>query len=212
MENSSFISDSEWYQYIDASYGELYDLLVRAQPDFYTKEATIVGVTGTSDYAAPSDHYGTVGIDYIDGDNRRELRHISGVERNAFDYGSGNGPSQGYHFVYGSDSTVLVRLLPSPTTGETYRHRYIKNPSEDNGGTRTIDGISGWEEYIVLDVAIKAMTKEESPTGALEKQLERMTARLEIMAENRTADSAGHVVDSRAAEDYNPASFWRNRP
>lgn len=58
-----------------------------------------------------------------------------------------------------------------------------------------IEGISGWEEYIIVDAAIKAKVKlEEDPSALMAAKLE-LKQRIEAMAEGRDAGQAFHVSD-----------------
>lgn len=59
----------------------------------------------------------------------------------------------------------------------------------------TIDGVSGWEEFIVIDAAIKARIKQEQPVEDLRTEKQEMTADIESMAEGRDAGQAHHVSD-----------------
>lgn len=66
----------------------------------------------------------------------------------------------------------------------------------------TVDGVSGWEEYIVLDAAVKALGKEESDIAiAMDKKRLDMHQRLIDMAENRNAGMPATVVD-KSYSDY----------
>jgi hypothetical protein len=58
-----------------------------------------------------------------------------------------------------------------------------------------MDGVSGWEEYVIIDAAIKAMIKEESDVSALAGQKAAMQARIESMAEGRDLGQACHTQD-----------------
>jgi len=60
----------------------------------------------------------------------------------------------------------------------------------------TIDGISGWEEYVIVDAAIKAMVKQEQDVSELRIQKAMLIARIEGMAEGRDAGQAHHVSDA----------------
>lgn len=66
----------------------------------------------------------------------------------------------------------------------------------------TIDGISGWEEYILLDAAIKSGIKQENPVAELMKQKEDMRQRIMAMAEGRDAGQASHVSDAYSVNGY----------
>jgi hypothetical protein len=68
----------------------------------------------------------------------------------------------------------------------------------------TIDGISGWEEYVVVDAAMKAMGKEESDVSLLAAQKQAMTKRLQDMAANRDAANPGTVADVQMSDYWWP--------
>jgi hypothetical protein len=59
----------------------------------------------------------------------------------------------------------------------------------------TIDGIAGWEEYVVIDAAIKARVKQEQPIDDLRVQKAEMVKDIQDMAEGRDAGQAHHVSD-----------------
>ncbi len=60
----------------------------------------------------------------------------------------------------------------------------------------SIDGVSGWEEYIIIDAAIKAGLKQENEIAGLENQKIAMKMRIESMAEGRDLGQAHHVSDA----------------
>lgn len=66
----------------------------------------------------------------------------------------------------------------------------------------TLDGISGWEEYVIIDAAIKAQIKQEGPFEPLVGQKMDMKARIEAMAEGRDIGEAIHVSDVAGANAY----------
>lgn len=59
-----------------------------------------------------------------------------------------------------------------------------------------IDGISGWEEYVIVDAAIKANIKQDNPIEGLTLQLQKMNERINAMAEARDQGQAFHVSDA----------------
>lgn len=58
-----------------------------------------------------------------------------------------------------------------------------------------IDGIAGWEEYIIVDAAIKSAVKQEDDYNGLAGQKQSMLMRIQAMAEGRDAGQAHHVSD-----------------
>jgi len=210
QENSLFCSDAEVNRYISASHAELYDLLVRANPEFYQKEQTITGDGSASTFAVASDYYGTVGVDYrYTTGVYRSLDRIPPSERNMYDY-SATGIAIGYRFTYNTatPTTPLLQLLPTPQNGDVYRHIYTVAPSVLSDDTDIVDGVAGWEEYIVIDAAIKCLEKEESSTSALVARKQAMLDRIQTMAENRTIESSGRIGTSSGGGISDPAS-WR---
>ena len=65
-----------------------------------------------------------------------------------------------------------------------------------------VEGLSGWEEYIIIDMAIKAGIKQENDVTELKVQKADMRARIEAMAEGRDQGQAHHVSDSVAVNAY----------
>ena len=66
----------------------------------------------------------------------------------------------------------------------------------------TLDGISGWEEFIIIDAAIKAQIKQEGPTAELIGQRQDMVDEIQSMAEGRDIGQAHHVSDVLGASSY----------
>jgi len=66
----------------------------------------------------------------------------------------------------------------------------------------TIDGISGWEEYVIVDAAIKSGIKQENMINDLRQQKLDMKMRIQTMAEGRDAGQAQHVSDAYSVNGY----------
>jgi hypothetical protein len=62
----------------------------------------------------------------------------------------------------------------------------------------TMDGVSGWGEYVIVDCVIKALQKEESDTSVAERQKAGLVQRIVDMAANRDAANPLTVTDSQA--------------
>lgn len=67
----------------------------------------------------------------------------------------------------------------------------------------TFDGISGWEEYVVLDAAIKGVVKEESDPSALMAEKEAMRQRIMATAMGRDASLPSRVSDTQSIDYWN---------
>lgn len=177
MVNSQFVTDSELTGYINSAYYELYDLLVQKfGNDYYVATYYQFTADGTADsYPLPLDFYKQLGLELQD-----DATHWGQVRR----YGQSGGG--------GYDAVPRYRLRGSsiafssaPASGKVYRLWYVPRLSPLVGDTDIVDGVSGWEEFIVTDAAIACLGKEESDTSLLERERAGLVQRIEAAAENR---------------------------
>lgn len=98
--------------------------------------------------------------------------------------------------------SFVVSAAPTVNSSNTLVRAWIDST--------TIDGVSGWEEYIVVDAAMKAMGKEESDVSLLAGQKLMMKQRLIDMAANRDAANPATVADTQASDFWYPQGFGGN--
>jgi hypothetical protein len=199
-EDSQFVTDTEGLTLVSASYADLYNTLVSKGLSYFESTQTIT-TDGTANTALPSGYLGTIGVDYQRGSSQwSPLYELMPQERNR--YGASSGEARAYRVV-GSNIT----LYPTPPTGQTYRHLYVPAPADLTSSATSVDGVSGFEEYVVLDVAIKMLHKEESSATHLERERARILERIEEAADHRRMSGGGRVVDvgESAGEE---GSFW----
>ena len=205
MENSTFITSAEMLSYINASGCELYELLVAATgKEYYLSSQTIVTTSGVSGYALATNFYEVVGIDLAVGGRSVTLQRYEFAERNRF-----QNPVVVPAFtplVYGIEGTTL-RLLPTPTSAQTVTVWYVPAPTLYTTTDSTFDGIAGWEEYIVVDCAIRCLQKQESDVSAFMAQKEQLRRRIQSMATMRDRSQAPRVTDVTIVDDVNWRTF-----
>lgn len=193
MENSEFISDSELNSYINGSFAELYDLLVSKFEDYYTTSTTFTIASGNTE-SLPSDFYKLRGVDFkIDANNWITVRKFNFAERNVLNNSLrrvGNRQLQ-YRIV---GSTLYIE--PEDNAPGDYKLWYTPIYTPLSSDSDTVDGVNGWEEYIVIDAAIKMLAKEESSTTGLEREKAAMTRRIEAMAQNRDSGEPESITDT----------------
>lgn len=64
------------------------------------------------------------------------------------------------------------------------------------------DGVSGWEQFMVLDSAIKANIKQENPVQELINERAMLIQEIDGLAEGRDVGEAFHVSDVMGANSY----------
>lgn len=196
MENSGFVSDSELNAYVNASYAELYDLLVSkfGEDYFVASPHSITTTSNTEDYSLPGDFYKLLGVDFkLDSRNWASLKRFEFTERNLFASGVNPYINIFRYRILGNS----LRLTPMPEANETLRVWYVPLPTTLSSDSDSFSGINGFEEYVVIDAAIKMLNKEESDPSALMAEKAAIKLRIEQMAEARDEGQASTVQDTQ---------------
>jgi len=187
MENSEFVSDTELVSYINSSYSALYDLLVSRFEQYYTLKSEFTVAQGSNTQALPADFYKLEAVDFKIGSDWTTVTKWNLMDRNRrrqllrLDYRNIN-PRQ--YRVVGNN----IEFLPEDSADGDYRIWYTPRLTRLSADTDTIDAVNGWEEYIVVDAAIKMLNKEESDVSALLIEKRELEERIEAMAENRDGE------------------------
>jgi len=193
MENSNFISASELTGLINSSIHELHDLLIQCyDTDYYLSSYTFSTSANVDSYALPSDFYKMRGLDMkITSTDWDSIRPFSFADRNLYQNTSWSNASYGRYRLMGSN---LV-LMPKPTATYDSQLWYIPSSVELSASGDTFDGINGFEEFVVIDTAIKMRVKEESDITALALAKKEMQRRIEEAAQNRDAGFSEVITD-----------------
>jgi hypothetical protein len=96
-----------------------------------------------------------------------------------------------------TNNTVVLSLAPTITANNQTLMFWIDSA--------LIDGIAGWDEYVIIDAILKGCASEKIPISdpsLLEGQLEKMNKRIEAMAEGRDQGQASHVSDALSLNGY----------
>lgn len=196
MTNSQFITDAEWLSYAKASAKWYYDLLVDTDEDYFISSTTI-STNGTSDlFNLPSDFFKLKGVDYDIGGDTVSMEKFTFVERNRY---RDRATKLRYRLV---GSQIQFKPVPSAQTITLW---YIPTLTIADTSS-TILSVNGWSEFVVLDVAIKALLKEESDASSLMAERDVHTKRLMEMKANRDYALPERVSDVYRL-DIHPRSF-----
>lgn len=211
MEVGNFVKTTEWNGYIQASWNRLWRKFVKSGLSYVGEKTQTIVTVGTDTYPVPDDHAITLGFDWqIDTERWVELEEVMLKERNNYLLNGSN--ARGYRLA-GSN----LILYPKPPTGQTYRHLYVSRPSVLALDTDFIDGVAGFEEWIVWDVAMRALLKEESDVTVHKTERDALWAELDEDVEMRMLAKNRRVVQTAARsmgdceEDMDPADYrqWR---
>lgn len=183
----AYIADSEWNSFIQSAYQELYGKIVQAFGNDYFVQTPSSGYTfttnGTSDHFALPDGSGAspaffklLGVDVRLTSQQQyvSLKPFAFADRNrwsAFNNGI-------------------------PMAGQTIRVLYVPRLTVPTVDASLIDGVNGWEDWIVCQACMRALAKEESDVSVFMARLAALEKRLDSEIENRDAGSSDKIVDS----------------
>lgn len=205
LENDTHVADAEIYEWLSTYYAELYDILVSSGLHYFETSYSFAS-NGGSSYALPADFYAMLRLDYVLSAETnvelkeiglRELHHVSGTSARA-----------AFYRVVGEN----LILYPQPPSGHNYVLKYIPAPIKLEAGATEVDGISGWEDYLVTGAVLTAHSKRENDAAvAIAKdRLKDLRARITQNAQNRAIASATSLVESAPSFDYEiDAADWR---
>jgi hypothetical protein len=224
MVNSQFLTTAEWTANINASYQELYGLLVQkfgadyyqaGTPDNWFQFTTTTAASyplpdGTASYLLSDGSTVAPALFKVNGVDLQinsqpngwlTLKSFMWAERNRFAFPNTQnfwGHSNIRYRINGN----RIWLVPLPSAGQAIRIWYTPRLRVLVSDSDTLDGVNGWDEFIVIDAAIKALQKEESDVSILMAQKAAIISRLEAEAENRDVGMPAHVADVRRGDVY----------
>jgi hypothetical protein len=194
MVSSSFITRAELEGYVNNSGGELWDILMTRYEDYTTTpEWTQFSLSGSNyQYTLPADCVKIRGVEYYDVGDWSTLKRYTLEDRDRWrdtQWRWGSGDRR--YTILGS----RLSFVPEDEASGQYRFRYIQAWTTLTGSSQTVSLPNGWEEYLVVDAAIKCKQKEESDTAALEMRKAGLLRRIEAASSNRDAGEQEFLTD-----------------
>lgn len=207
--NSDFVTTSEWNQYINESYQELYGLLVQKFGDeYFLAPPLLISTSGSNSIELPNgtNHSGAPaffklkGVDMAINQSAASPAYVTltkynFINRNQYVYPQLSNSIVGYnrpqYRVMGTD----MFFIPTPPANMQVQLWYVPRLTELLKDIDVADGVNGWLEYVEIDAAIKALNKEESDVSVLAAQKMAIMRRIEAEAGNRDVGLPNTVSD-----------------
>jgi hypothetical protein len=166
-------------------------------PYYLAESASANTVSGTDDYAVPSDMIALYGVNITVNNRVQSMQDFALVERN--DYSSESYPSTGIPVMYRLHETGYVRFIPTPDSAYAYQFVYLPTATDLSSGTDTFDGIAGWEDWVVYDVAFKIAVRDENEelAGGISALLGKKEQEIMSWAKKRHRGNPAHRQDYR---------------
>ncbi len=234
---SQFITVPEWNNFINLAMYELYDYLIKIDPDqfsttpyqFATDGSTFIynvpdgatsyinGVTGASGYIAPP-FYKLLGVDLSVNTSSNAWVTISKynfIDRNKFIYPNTNSTLYGvfnirYRLVGATDAGIQqLQFIPTPTGNQQIRVWYAPRLTQLLADTDiTTIGFSGWLNYVIVRAAKYALDKEESDSSKLDQEILFLKERIESTAPERDSGRPDTISDVQSWGTWGIGGPW----
>lgn len=165
-ERSQFVTDTEINGLIEEAYAVMYNKLVNTNENYFISKSTVALVAGTEDYDLPADFFKLRGVDIARNGFLYPMNQVAWDDRNKYRVTSSYQSTPTDYMFYGNK----IRILPIPNAGYTASIYYIPAPPVYVSDITTIDGVAGFEKYIVYSVSAMIRAKEEKSTQDFENK------------------------------------------
>lgn len=207
MVGDNHITDAEWNAYINSSYQELYDLLIQKYgADYYVATPYTFTTNGTLDlFPIPNDLYKLAAVEVQTQTNiYADIQRMPFAERNRGGVGSippvAGRTNLRYRLM--GQNLMLRSGATAPSAGQTIRIWYAPRLNLLVNDGDTLDGVSGWDEYVIADCMIKGRSKREEDCSIEMALKAALKQRIEEAAENRDEGGPQVVADVRGGYPY----------
>lgn len=187
MEASEFVGDAEAVDMLAASWHELYDLLIEAYGENYfeirqlltfTAGSPGLDLTSLDTGTEPKQFYKLVRVGFVSGEADIALERMDNRSDRSTTRASWDAWDPPRYSVEG----MLVRWHPVPSSTVQVNLSWIPLPDVLADGDTLPQQAQPWEEFLIVDWAIKAMQKEESDVSMLMLRKDQITERIRKMA------------------------------
>ena len=214
MEGSLFVTDNELTGYINIGISEIHDFITGVFEDYYVSK-TVFALPQNNPQPLPSDFYKSLGCDFDIGGVIYSLRPFQFSERNAYanPYYINTALPNVFYSIRGKN----IEFIPQTTISGSVNFYYIPECqyfAED--GTDLNEQlvvlapqiIRGYEEYLILDAALKCLIKEESDITIMLALREAQKKRIMDMAARRDAGEPYRITDITTGTLQSNYIYW----
>lgn len=221
MDDDQFIEDAVLLRWLNAATPRLDQMILRAgwvmNAVGVSVETNTGGSDGTEGYDIGAEAAAIVAVvEFIDSENVRPLRSTTLIDMptplpgtNATHYFVSNDTASG---------NTVISLRPNPSGQKTYGVYYVAAPPTlvlDTPGPGEADEViypSGWEEWLVLEVARQVCAREEVMNPLIEDRKRELERDIERMASDRLFAQGPTVrnVDRTERDNWTVSSAMRD--
>jgi hypothetical protein len=198
-ENSQSVTDAELNSYINLDYQELYGILVTSFADNYFLSSYQFKTDGASLlYPLPPDFFKLRGVDLSLTNTPNSfvtLKPFNFSQRNRLNNSLSPQTYGMFQNVRYQINGSNLMLTPLAQAGLTIQLWYVPRLVPLALDADVLDGVNGWEQYVIASVCCKVLAKEETDYSAYASEKQFMLKRIQDEAANRNAGDATTVTD-----------------
>ena len=203
IEAGGFVPDSELTSWINDSGEDLYGQMVENDQFRFEAESALNIVSGTAEYSLPADFYKLNAVDLRLGSNNDDwysIRPFTNADRNRLGHRYSSSARDLNALRYQLRGSQ-IRITPTPSSGYTGRLLYVPTLAElsADGDTFPTGFPPGFTRWVIHDVAVKCLLKEESDASQLMADRDRIGMRLLSEMKERDLNEPIYVADVRGA-------------
>jgi hypothetical protein len=202
--NSTFVSKGEWNSYITEARKQFYNIMTTAYGnDYFVANPYTYTLSGSTQfYPLPSDFYKLLGVEVaLNGSDPLSwvtIKKFEFIERNRWSFPNVYTFYGITNLRYRLNGSNIYMVPPTLGGGQTMRIWYVPRPKTLLADTDIVDGIAGYEEFVIVTAAMIALIKEESPTAAEFKALkDEQIEMITDAANNRDIAQPEQVSDTK---------------
>lgn len=202
--NSSFVAKNEWNSYLTEARKQFYNIMTQCYGNdyFVANPYTFTLSNSTQFYPLPADFYKLLGVEVaLNGSDPLSwvtIKKFEFVERNRWSFPNVYTFYGITNLRYRLNGNNLYLVPPTLGGGQTARIWYVPRPTTLLADTDIVDGVSGYEEFVIVTAALMALVKEESPTAAEFKVLkDEQITMIQEAANNRDLAEPEQVSDTK---------------
>jgi hypothetical protein len=191
------LSDAVLTRWINRSLAKLWDFIMVVNPDHFLSSDTITVSSGTDEYTMSSevaDFYKGHGVSVqLENGRWSPLGTFPWEERHLYANTTVTRADQLYRYMGNK-----LYLMPTPAWAGTIKVYYIPTATvlTTTPSPNTVDLFNSWEEFIIVDVALKCATREEVSTTNLWKLREELIKDIYRTAPQRDRSHNDRIRDT----------------
>lgn len=204
LESSLYPTDAEINTCLDASGAELWGILTTKFTDIGLTKSAFNIVANQADYSfttlstAVTNFFKLRGLDLLvsGSSGYQPMTKWELEERRLYDRYP-NFQAGWPRYVYRLNGDEGFELTPTPPNAGTGRLWYIRTYTPFIDDTSTLNGVNGWEEFVIVDACIKVRAKLDLPIDAFMMQKGALMDRINKEAENLDANKPMRIKQVR---------------